>query len=122
MTGLAPRCGKPITPYERRTAIPDKYATGLGDAIRQARHRLGWTQEQLAAELGISGRYARNAISAWENDRRYPQKAAARLEEILGIKLGGPVCGRRAGHGGFCVSQAAWRRRLGADVRRKAAA
>src|SRR5579862_5647838 len=44
-----------------------RYAT-LGELIRVQRRQWGWTQAQLAEEVGVSDA----SVSAWENDRHAP--------------------------------------------------
>jgi ribosome-binding protein aMBF1 (putative translation factor) len=92
-----------VIPYERSRAFPDRFA-GLGRLIRDARRRRGLTQAQLAARVGV---YHAQAVSKWELEQAYPAKAAAALEQVLGIRLPGPRCGRPQGHGGRCRSAAA---------------
>ena len=58
--------------------------TSPGTAIRRARQRKGWTQDQLATALGVSLR----AVNDWENDRTLPRNLA-QLEDVLGISLSG---------------------------------
>ncbi len=41
-----------------------------GDQIRDARKKLGLTQEQLAARMGLSGK---RTVSQWERGLRTPQ-------------------------------------------------
>lgn len=53
----------------------------LAIAIRRAREKRGWTQEQLAKALGVSVMTIRN----WEAGRHAPKNALARVEEVLGI-------------------------------------
>ena len=55
----------------------------VGARIRRARQLLDMRQQDLADKLGVS----RNTVDSWENDRAYPQRKLARLEEILGITL-----------------------------------
>lgn len=55
----------------------------VGAQIRHARQLLDWRQQDLADALGVS----RNTVDAWENDRSWPQRKTARLEQILGITL-----------------------------------
>lgn len=43
---------------------------GIGDLLRAMRHRRGWTQEQLAAEMKVS----RTAILRWETTRNLPSE------------------------------------------------
>ena len=50
----------------------------IGEMIRKERKRCGWSQEQLALEVGITGR----AISNYENGKRDPQMMT--LGKILG--------------------------------------
>lgn len=50
----------------------------IGEMIRKERKRCGWSQEQLALEVGITGR----AISNYENGKRDPQMIT--LGKILG--------------------------------------
>ncbi len=40
----------------------------IGDNIRTYRRKIGWTQEQLADRLGVSGQ----SVSRWENGATYP--------------------------------------------------
>jgi transcriptional regulator with XRE-family HTH domain len=118
---LTPRCGLPVTPYERPGApVPDKYAGGVADAIRQARLARGMTQQALASALGIP---RRETVANWEAGLRYPEQGnAIALRQVLGITLGGPVCGRPGGHNGPCRSEASWRRQLDQPWRQKARA
>jgi len=62
-------------------------AASTGLAIRRARERKRWRQEDLAAAVGVS----RNAVDAWENGRTYPNRNVGRIEEVLGISLSAPV-------------------------------
>lgn len=55
----------------------------IGTRIRRARERKRWTQQQLAAQLGVS----RTTVDSWENDRAYPRSSVGALEEVLGISL-----------------------------------
>lgn len=98
----APRCARPLVAYETTgRAIPDKYS-GYGSVILRARRALGMTQETLAEAIGSC---SRKAVSAWENESRYPRSVAA-LERVLGIQLGAARCGRPEGHPGPCRSEA----------------
>lgn len=116
---MTPRCGKPLAIYETSgTAVPDKYEM-TGQVIRQARLALDMSQAQVAALVGVSGR---SVVGDWETGRKYPSKGAAVLEEVLGIRLGGPVCGRPEGHARGCRSRAAVARNYAADVERIAEA
>ena len=51
--------------------------------IKVAREKKGWTQQQLAEELGVSSGY----VSNWENAHAYPSNFLNELEEILEIPL-----------------------------------
>lgn len=54
----------------------------LGDLIRDARLRRGWTQEELAARLGVKDSY----ISQWETGgRKWPKGHVRAISEALGI-------------------------------------
>ena len=57
----------------------------IGAQIRRARQLLNMRQQDLADKLGVS----RSAIDGWENNRAYPQRNLARLEQVLGIRLDG---------------------------------
>ena len=57
----------------------------VGAQIRRARQLLDMRQQDLADKLGVS----RNAVDSWENDRSYPQRTMARLEQVLGVSLTG---------------------------------
>jgi transcriptional regulator with XRE-family HTH domain len=59
----------------------------LADRIRQARERLGLTQQDVAAAVGVSLRTFGN----WERGETVPQRRLAKLEDVLGTRLrGGP--------------------------------
>lgn len=56
----------------------------LGEQIRQARENKNLSQEELAAQLGVS----RQAVSKWENDSSLPQGINREmLAQILGLEL-----------------------------------
>lgn len=56
----------------------------LGKKIRQLRFKAGFTQEQLAAQLGISAQ----SVSKWENNVAMPDiTALPLLAEIFGIRI-----------------------------------
>ena len=56
----------------------------LGEQIRQARENSNLSQEDLAAQLGVS----RQAVSKWENDSSTPQGINREmLSQILGLEL-----------------------------------
>ncbi len=57
----------------------------VGAQIRRARQLLDMRQQDLADKLGVS----RNAVDSWENDRSYPQRTMAKLEQVLGVSLVG---------------------------------
>ena len=50
-----------------------------GTALRQLRTDRGWTQADLAHELGI----ALGTLWAWESDRRPVNRTAARLLDLI---------------------------------------
>jgi len=70
-----------------RFVVPDSLGMParpkVGARIRRARQLLDMRQRDLADKLGVS----RNTVDSWENDRAYPQRKLARLEEVLGITL-----------------------------------
>lgn len=51
-----------------------------GAQIRAAREARGWTQQQLAKEVGVGGR----TIGNWERGETVPKNRMGRLNEILG--------------------------------------
>ena len=54
----------------------------LGTELRDRRVDRGWTQEELAARVGVSGR---TVVSAWENNYDEPNdEHAARLVALFG--------------------------------------
>jgi len=58
--------------------------TELADKIRQCRELKGWSQEQLARELGIS----LNTVQRWESGKNQPsplalEKLQAILDDVL---------------------------------------
>lgn len=55
---------------------------GLGELIRTARLRRGWTQDQLADTLGVQRSY----VSQWETGgRKWPQDHVRAIAETLGL-------------------------------------
>ena len=63
----------------------------IGQAMRAARTKKGWTQLRLAEQIGVSEPY----YSAWENDRHTPSiQALIRIADVLGISLD-ELTGRR---------------------------
>jgi len=60
--------------------------TKLADKIRQCRDLKGWTQEQLARNVGVS----LNTVQRWESGRTQPSPLAMeKLQEILEGVLNG---------------------------------
>ena len=60
--------------------------TELADKIRQCRELKGWTQEQLARDLGVS----LNTVQRWELGKNQPSPLALeKLQTILGDVLDG---------------------------------
>ena len=56
----------------------------LGKRIMENRKRLGWTQDRLAEQLGVSAQ----AVSKWENDQSCPDiSLLPRLAELFGITV-----------------------------------
>ena len=54
----------------------------FGQKLKEARTKVGLTQETVAKELGVT----RQTMSNWENDRSYPDLASVlRLSELYGI-------------------------------------
>ena len=56
----------------------------LGKRIAAARSLKGWTQEELAAEVGVT----KGSIRNWETGGIEPRSSLARLEQALGVDLG----------------------------------
>jgi len=56
-----------------------------GTAIKRARERRRWTQQQLAAALGVNVK----TVDNWENGRSRPRNSIGAIEDVLGISLGG---------------------------------
>lgn len=56
----------------------------FGSALRVHRTGRGWSQERLAAELGVT----KATISAWEGDRKLPESSRLpTLRTVLGVSL-----------------------------------
>ena len=52
----------------------------LADKIRQCRHLKGWTQEELARNIGVS----LNTVQRWESGKTRPSPLAMeKLQELL---------------------------------------
>lgn len=58
-----------------------------GAEIRAAREARGWTQEQLAAQVGVGQR----TVGNWERGETIPKNRAGRLREVLGINGARPA-------------------------------
>lgn len=101
---LAPRCDRPVTPYETPGRPTSGKYGGYGPMIREAREKSGLSPAQLAAAVGVA---SAQTVIWWELEWSYPGRAAAALERMLGVWLPGPRCGRPAGHRGQCRSEAA---------------
>ena len=50
-----------------------------GAELRSIRSRLGWTQAQLAGEIGV----AVNTVARWERDERGIPEPVARLAKLI---------------------------------------
>lgn len=61
----------------RRRALPSE-ARGAAIEVAATRHTLGWTQRQLALELGVSA----TTVSRWENGATEPHPAILTLLRI----------------------------------------
>ena len=54
----------------------------LGKRIMENRKRLGWTQDRLAEQMGVSAQ----AVSKWENDQSCPDiSLLPKLAELFGL-------------------------------------
>ena len=70
----------------------DEQRLRLGQAIRAARERKGWTQAELGKKVGA----ARETVGNWETGTTTPRNKIAALEETLGVRLsGGDVGGEQ---------------------------
>lgn len=49
----------------------------IGEAIKDAREKHGWSQAKLADLMGVSDK----TVSAWENDRNIPPLGVATAQE-----------------------------------------
>ncbi|HEX3350951.1 MAG TPA: helix-turn-helix transcriptional regulator [Acetobacteraceae bacterium] len=59
-------------------------AESVGHRIRSTRVERGWTQDQLAAEVGVS----RSAVAQWETDRAGQVRGnLSRIAEALGVTV-----------------------------------
>ena len=62
--------------------------------VRDLREQLGWSQNKLAREMGISA----GAVTRWENGSRQPSEMALKLMQLLleRNKAGGTGRGKEA--------------------------
>jgi DNA-binding transcriptional regulator YiaG len=58
-----------------------------GVEIREARERMGMTQEQLAQQIGVHLR----TVGNWERGQTVPKNRMARLRRVLGEDGGNPL-------------------------------
>ncbi len=60
-------------------------AKTIGEKIRQARQKKGWTQARMALELGVT----QQAVFKWENDQANPSSTRlGDIAEALGVTPG----------------------------------
>jgi len=79
-----PRKGHPETGQGARASAEADLYHHIGDRIRSNREALGWTQEKLAAELGVTP----NTVSRWETATYRPSALDLdSLARILGIDI-----------------------------------
>lgn len=57
--------------------------SNIGDNIRRAREKLGWTQEDLAKRMGYKSKSTINKIEMGIND--IPQSKIVKYAEVLGV-------------------------------------
>ena len=60
--------------------------SNIGDNIRKAREKLGWTQEELAYRMGYKSKSTINKIEMGIND--IPQSKIVKYAEVLGVSPG----------------------------------
>ncbi len=62
----------------------DPVQSSVGNRIRSTRVARGWTQDQLAVEVGVS----RSAVAQWETDRAGQVRGnLSRIAEALGVSV-----------------------------------
>lgn len=64
--------------------MADRDPRVIGTRIARRRHQLGWTQIELAEQLGVSP----STVANWERGASYPKKKFGKVEQVLGIVLG----------------------------------
>lgn len=64
----------------RRAAAHWSGVANAGDRLRQLRESKGWTQEEVAAKLGVS----LMTVSRWERGEHDPTRHAAKLADLYG--------------------------------------
>ena len=79
-------CG-PLRAYWTFLHFPCMVAGVDGTQIRAAREARGWTQEDLAREVGVGSR----TIGNWERGETIPKNRLGRLVEIFGEGTSDPV-------------------------------
>ena len=83
-------CNRRTDTIDLRFVVPDALdmpaRPKVGAQIRRARQLLDMRQQDLADKIGVS----RNTVDSWENNRAYPQRKMARLEQVLGVSLSEP--------------------------------
>ena len=66
-------------------SVTDKDPHVIGARIARRRHQLGWSQVELAEQLGVSP----SSVANWERGAAYPKKKIGKVEQVLGISLDG---------------------------------
>lgn len=74
----------------------------FGARLRAARNNLGWSQQRLGDEIGVT----KGAISRWESDQDQPQFTfLAPLRRALRVSLDELICGDSVGRGTRAVAE-----------------
>jgi transcriptional regulator with XRE-family HTH domain len=87
-------CGARSAPANEKPVRPSRLMEETGRRIVQARKRRGWSQAELARQLGIK----RERVGNWERGENAPRlEELALLGQVLRISLDELVYGKRRG-------------------------